>query len=98
MASIYPSPCLSCKRAEGCYGYTTFGGERRWCSKYEIWFKWWWKYFVKTFAPAQKPAAMDLRVRPCDKCSVEDRCDKPCPAYLRWYNARMEIARKKVGL
>ena len=34
----------------------------------------------------------------CDKCSAQERCDIPCKAYLQWYNARMEITRKKVGL
>lgn len=35
---------------------------------------------------------------PCKGCSLEKNCDTPCGAYLRWYDARMELARKKAGL
>ena len=39
-----------------------------------------------------------LRESPCKGCKAEPSCDNPCPEYLRWYNARLNIARKKVGL
>lgn len=46
---------------------------------------------------------------PCDTCKetasckhsygcAATVCDIPCPAYLRWYDTRMRIARKKVHL
>lgn len=34
---------------------------------------------------------------PCKGCKAAKACDTPCPAYLRWWDARMEIARRKVG-
>ena len=38
-----------------------------------------------------------LREGPCARCTVTN-CETPCDAYLRWWDARMEVARKKVGL
>lgn len=38
-----------------------------------------------------------LREGPCAGCKAEEVCDTPCPAYLRWYDARMQIARRKVN-
>lgn len=39
-----------------------------------------------------------LRTHPCTGCDLQPNCDTPCDYYLRWYNARMALARKKVGL
>jgi len=39
-----------------------------------------------------------LRSNPCSGCQLEATCDQPCLVYLHWYDARMSIARKKVGL
>jgi hypothetical protein len=38
-----------------------------------------------------------LKHSPCEKCVATD-CDTPCSIYLRWYDARIELARKKAGL
>ena len=37
-----------------------------------------------------------LQQHPCGGCPAENFCDQPCEAYLRWYNARLEAARKKM--
>ena len=37
-----------------------------------------------------------LQQHPCGGCRAEQFCDQPCAAYLRWYNARLEAARKKM--
>lgn len=36
-----------------------------------------------------------LRQHPCEGCIAESFCDLPCEVYLKWYNARLEAARKK---
>lgn len=33
----------------------------------------------------------------CSRCQRNKVCSTPCPAYWRWWDARMEIARMKVG-
>ena len=38
-----------------------------------------------------------LKNGPRAGCNAEAVCDTPCPAYLRWYDARIEIARRKLG-
>lgn len=113
MQSNYPSPCLRCSRADTCVGYTGPKGRHLWCQRYETWFKWWWKYFrkVATIGPRDLPddpskfryshpdrVKQYLQEGPCAKCSAQEYCDNPCKAYLRWYDARMEITRKKVGV
>lgn len=35
---------------------------------------------------------------PCVGCKAEHVCDTPCPRYADWWDLRMEIARKKVGM
>lgn len=35
-----------------------------------------------------------LKESPCAGCTVSTDCDDPCPVYLSWYNARMQIARR----
>lgn len=34
-----------------------------------------------------------LQQHPCMGCQVEAFCDRPCGAYLKWYNARLEAAK-----
>ena len=95
----YPTPCTVCAKAEIC---KTNG-----CGEYRKWVNSWWKFFKGMF---RKPVKRDkfryehpdhirqyLQKGPCDKCKAADLCDNPCQAYLRWYDARMEIVRKKVG-
>lgn len=108
MASRYPSPCLRCRRAENCTGYIGNANYHRWCSKWEIWFKWWWKQFRSAATGSTKTdpnkfyyshpdhIKQQILQSPCDKCSAQERCEIPCKAYLQWYDTRMEIIRKKV--
>ena len=39
-----------------------------------------------------------LMQSPCSKCPGEKACDTPCGAYLAWYNARIALARKRLGV
>lgn len=36
-----------------------------------------------------------LRCSPCEGCQVNNICNIPCAAYLRWWDARMEYIRRK---
>ena len=36
-----------------------------------------------------------LRQHPCGGCRAEPFCDRPCDVYLKWYDAKMEAARKR---
>lgn len=97
----YPTPCTSCAKGLTCNNVSC-------CRDYKKWLNSWWKYFKGMF---RKPVKRDkfryehpdhirryLQKGPCEECKVAQYCDNPCQAYLRWYDARMEIARKKVGL
>ena len=102
----YPNPCDTCEKAGTCaLGY----GCAEWQTRYLYRQK-----QINAHANAQAtrtPTVQktfayehpDLIRRyiadgPCKGCRAEQVCDTPCPAYLRWWDARMEIARKKVGL
>ena len=37
-----------------------------------------------------------LQQHPCGGCGADAFCDQPCEAYIRWYNARLEAAGKKL--
>ena len=103
----YPCPCNSCENS-GCRnggGYYS-----KLCQKYQDWIAYWWRRFKRDFyVPARKPQRTSfayahpteiedyLKHSPCDNCKAAN-CDIPCPEYLRWYNARLQVARKKVGL
>lgn len=108
MQSKYPSPCLKCDKdyCKKC------GDHYKECAEWLTWFRWWWNRFRVTFTAAPKKVQENdkfcyshpdqvkryLKLGPCAVCSAEQNCDTPCKAYLRWYNGRMEIARKKAGL
>lgn len=109
MLSKYPSPCLSCDK-EYC---KKNGFSYKQCAQWLTWFRWWWKRFrsaagVIMVEVPDNPNKFRyshpdhvkryLQVSPCAACSVDLNCDKPCRAYLRWYDARMEIVRKKVRM
>lgn len=36
-----------------------------------------------------------LRQHPCGGCPAEPFCDRPCEVYLKWYDAKLEVARKR---
>ena len=102
-----PSPCNKCTW-DSCQ---PTGKHYQKCYAYQKWVSWWWKQYKKLFyrtEPAGKSEKFTyshpdtvrryLQESPCTGCRVQDTCDIPCKAYLRWYDARMEITRKKVGL
>ena len=37
-----------------------------------------------------------LRYSPCNGCQLMPDCDEPCWTYLRWYDARIELARRRI--
>lgn len=39
-----------------------------------------------------------LRSHPCKGCPLEPTCDTPCGLYLHWYNARIELARRRAKI
>ena len=109
MESKYPCPCLKCDR-EYCKKNGTSYKE---CAAWLTWFRWWWKRFhsVLTVTPQKIQPQADkfcyshpdtvrryLIAGPCKGCKAEKVCDVPCQNYLRWYDARMRIVRKKVGV
>lgn len=109
MESKYPCPCLKCER-EAC---KENGSQFRECRDWLTWFRWWWKRFRVSLIAAPQNVQFNadkfcyshpdhvkryLRNGPCAGCAAVQSCDTPCRAYLRWYDARMEITRKKVGM
>lgn len=100
----YPSPCLQCHRGEICNNPLA-------CKRYGMWIRTWWKWFngrhrerkaregCKECFQYKHPDEVRryLQEHPCKGCQAEATCDVPCVRYLRWYDTRMEIARKKVG-
>ena len=101
----YPSPCDKCHRGEIC-------GHQLKCKRYGMWIHTWWKWFNgrhrerkaregrKECFQYKHPDEVRryLQEHPCKGCQAEKTCDVPCVRYLRWYDARMEIVRKKVGV
>ena len=109
MESKYPNPCLRCER-EACKAN---GSQFRECREWLTWFRWHWKWFRSALTSAPQTPSLHtdkfcyshpdhvkryLQNSPCAKCSAEQYCDRPCKAYLWWYDARIHIARKKVGI
>lgn len=102
----YPNPCNACVNGDACKTSNM-------CKKYQTWVNTWWSYFKGMFQQAggcektkenkftyahPDDIRRSLRKSPCDGCKIAEYCDTPCQVYLRWYDARMEIVRKKVGL
>lgn len=101
----YPSPCETCEKAESCK--MGFG-----CAAWQIRYRYRQKQ-INAFAQKilqAKPTGETmfayrhpdetrryLAYGPCNGCKAEQVCNTPCPAYLRWWNARMELTRRKVG-
>ena len=99
----YPSPCETCGKDYGCPGCSAWETRYRYRQK---------QINAYAQRMTQRPVAklpgnkfcydhpdhvrQWLKESPCKGCSTELFCDKPCEIYLRWYNARMEIVRKKV--
>lgn len=99
----YPSPCDTCSKSK-CYD-----GCNDWEIRYRYRQKQINAYaekarITKVVLPVPKnkfcydhPDAVRrwLKQSPCTGCNAEAVCDTACPAYLRWYDARMKIARRK---
>lgn len=95
----YPDPCEGCEHAKKCSG----------CDPWRIRYRYRQKqinayaekkrkeYFAKRFV-YQHPDKIRsyLRVWPCGNCEKEPDCEIPCSDYLRWYNARVAVAKIKL--
>lgn len=101
----YPNPCDSCKKPDGCSGGY---GCQAWRIRYRYRQKQINAYGRKLMQggsgetsvfvyPHPDETRRYLADGPCKACKAESVCDTPCPAYLRWWDARMQITRKKVG-
>ena len=97
----YPNPCNRCEK--DC-PYTL-------CAEYQKYIRWWWKRFKVIFHQPVQDRNQEkfiyahpdqvrryLEEGPCKGCRIKDTCDTACKAYARWWDARMEIVRKKVGV
>lgn len=103
----YPSPCEKCTK-ENCHKN---GTSYHHCGDYRSWINFWWKVFPKIFEEAEKKpegpqkfryehpdiVRKYLAVSPCDGCQREKRCTIPCDVYLRWYTAKMRMAKWRMG-
>ena len=104
MEDKYPSPCEKCDKEPTCWH-----GCEAWMIRYRYRQKQ-INAYARRFQPVKLPdpnkftyAHPDeteryLRTSPCESCSAVQSCDTPCKVYLGWYNARMELVRKKAGL
>lgn len=99
----YPSPCEKCPRDGSC------GGCLKWEIRYRYRQKQINAYAKGAGAVKVKTVPENkfcyshpddvrrwLKESPCNGCHANAFCDTPCPIYLRWYDARMQIARRKV--
>ena len=82
----YPSPCEVCTVTH-CSGT----GCVRWLTRYLYRQKQINAYARKVLP---KPPMQD----PCAACSINESCDTPCPARLKWWDHRMAQIRKQVGM
>lgn len=98
----YPNPCDTCEKE--CTN-------KRGCKAWEIRFRTIWQQFntyqLRQYrkAPKSKKLAYEhpdligkyLEEGPCKGCQFEKLCDVPCVSYWHWWDARMELLRKKYG-
>ena len=104
----YPSPCLKCERAEVCQA----NGYHKNCQVWHMWWLWWWKYLQQNLGKEEPKSKernkfryehpdiirKELAKNPCDSCFRKEFCAKPCYKYLAWYDAWVEIARRRLGM
>jgi len=104
MANAYPSPCDTCQNpCTGGYGCTDWQIRYRYRQK-QI------NAYARKLYQSQEGKTTKfvyehpdsvrryLRISPCAACKAEAVCDTPCPAYIRWYDMRMAVARRRLGL
>lgn len=99
----YPNPCDSCAISECRKGNG--------CAKWQVRFLTIWKQF-NTYQMRQyrkdrthkkfcyeHPDLIHryLKDGPCKGCQFEALCDVPCTAYWCWWDARMEVLKRKYG-
>lgn len=99
----YPSPCEKCDKEYGCDGCEAWEIRYRYRQKQIN------AYAAQVAQPVivKQPenkfcyehpdiVRQYLKKHPCEDCVRQSWCNIPCQVYLHWYNARMEIVRKKV--
>lgn len=88
------SPCAACPRQCG----------DRYCEAYRLWVKEQWARFRGRYMAAYRERLSGdkfyyahpdelrryLREGVCGGCPARRVCENPCPAYWRWWDARME--------
>ena len=103
--SDYPNPCDGCDKAACKYQK---------CPQYLKRFRTMWKQFnsypVRRYRAMKRMKREKyiyehpdmirqyLKNGPCAKCKAAGECDTPCPAYWRWWDARMEWLKWRMGL
>ena len=100
----YQNPCDSCEKCTDPNG----------CIAWKVRFRTIWKQFnsyqirqyrkqegeIKKKFSYEHPDIVKkyLDDGPCKGCEFELLCDVPCSAYYHWWDARMAIFRKKLGM
>ena len=104
MASTYPNPCDTCQDAASC---KLSNGCADWIIRYRYRQKQ-INAFAQNLLKAKPTGETMFAYRhpdetrryladgPCKGCNAEQVCNVPCRAYLQWWDARMQIIRKKV--
>lgn len=99
--SDYPHPCDKCEKCAQPYG----------CDEWKMRFRTIWKQFntyplrqykkrkTSTKFAYEHPDMIKryLDEGPCKRCQFEQVCDVACPRYYGWWDARMEVLRKRYG-
>ena len=101
----YPSPCDKCEKC------TSPQGCEAWLIRYRYRQKQINACARKLFEQPSPPPPVKyftyshpddvrrfLRTHPCKGCPLEPTCDTPCGLYLHWYNARIELARRRAKI
>lgn len=103
----YPSPCDTCEKVESCR-------KKLGCEAWRIRYYYRQKQMNAYSRRAMRPQIVSgrsvfvyehpdkirryLKYGPCKGCNAEEVCDTPCPAYLRWWDARMEWIKQGRGV
>lgn len=104
MAINYPSPCLKCSK-ENCQEKKCTDWLMRYLYRqkqinaYARGGKWQQPDETRLCYVYEHPDVIReyLQKGPCRFCQREKDCDTPCQAYWRWWDARQEWHRKRLG-
>lgn len=104
MFNSYPNPCDTCSQC------TNTGG----CEEWKIRYRYRQKQinaFAKNLAREYRNVKTQkftyehpdiirqyLHDGPCAQCKAAESCETPCPAYWRWWDARMEWMKRRAGV